>query len=377
MTIFKGWQVFQIYNLYRILLIICLVSYRYLDISSNSYNELLNQDAYLVLMMYAILVLYFVWRAYLQHTQFETLLIASAFADLLFLNTFILYVGTLEHGVGVLLNIAIAALAIMVAGLTSLFYAVFESIMMISYTYYQESSWSAVNMFYSGIHGVGFFTTAITSLALAHWIKNINKVADLRRLEIQSLQELNRHVIEKINAAIILVNQHLQLMFMNETAKKWLLMRGKSQSDPFVEISGVLFQVVKDYFETSIKTEEKHSLIDCQKLLTIMPYGEGENSAAVLLIEDAKALMAQAQQLKLASLGRFTASIAHELRNPLSAISHASQILASSNKLTEQECRFNEIINKNCNRMNDLIKNVLQLSRQEPSKPAVIELNDF
>lgn len=72
MTVFKGWKVFQIYNLYRILLIICLVSYRYLDISSNYYNELLNQDAFMILMLYAILILYFMWCAYLKRSFFET-----------------------------------------------------------------------------------------------------------------------------------------------------------------------------------------------------------------------------------------------------------------------------------------------------------------
>ncbi len=217
----KGWPVFQIYNIYRILLIICLISYRYLDLSSNYYNEFLNDDAYLVLLLYAILVLCITWFTYLKKANFEGLVIASFFIDLLFLNAFILYIGTLENSVGVLLNIAIAALAIVIPGVTTLFFADFESIMMICYAYYKASSWGSTNVFYAGTHGIFFFMTAVTSLSLAYWIKSTNLLADKRRLEIASLQELNRHVIEKINAAIILVNQTLQPVFMNETARKW------------------------------------------------------------------------------------------------------------------------------------------------------------
>lgn len=87
--------------------------------------------------------------------------------------------------------------------------------------------------------------------------------------------------------------------------------------------------------------------------------------------------MQQAQELKLASLGRFTASIAHELRNPLSAILQASQLLTASQSLLKSEQRFNQIIENNCNRMNELIRNVLQLSRQEKSKLDIIDLTAF
>ena len=90
---------------------------------------------------------------------------------------------------------------------------------------------------------------------------------------------------------------------------------------------------LEDYFSGLINIEDKYVLKSVDKFLTIMPYGRGENSSAVLFIEEAKELLGQAQQLKLASLSRFTASIAHEIRNPLSAISHASQILSNSEKL--------------------------------------------
>ena len=77
----------------------------------------------------------------------------------------------------------------------------------------------------------------------------------------------------------------------------------------------------------------------------------------------------QAQQLKLASLGRLTASIAHEIRNPLGAISHASQLLAESRHLDKGDLRLTEIIEEQSKRVNTIVKNIMQLSRRDRAQP--------
>jgi two-component system sensor histidine kinase PilS (NtrC family) len=85
----------------------------------------------------------------------------------------------------------------------------------------------------------------------------------------------------------------------------------------------------------------------------------------------------RAQQLKLASLGRLTASIAHEIRNPLGAISHAGQLLAESPNLDAQDQRLSGIIKEHCGRVNGIIENVMSLSRRETSMPEIFELEHW
>lgn len=85
----------------------------------------------------------------------------------------------------------------------------------------------------------------------------------------------------------------------------------------------------------------------------------------------------EAQHLKLAALGRFSASIAHELRNPLGAISHAIQLLGDDKGLNEEDERLKQLVIKNCDRMNAVIKNVLQLTRRQPSQPQMLEVLPF
>ena len=93
----------------------------------------------------------------------------------------------------------------------------------------------------------------------------------------------------------------------------------------------------------------------------------------LVFVEGAIAIFQRGQKLKLASLGRLTASIAHEIRNPLSAINHASQLLAEGSELAPAETRFTEIIRSNALRVDEIVESVLQLSRRAPSEPSVFE----
>jgi two-component system, NtrC family, sensor histidine kinase PilS len=100
----------------------------------------------------------------------------------------------------------------------------------------------------------------------------------------------------------------------------------------------------------------------------------GDSTDVLIFLEDVRSINQQAQQLKLASLGRLTASIAHEIRNPLGAISHASQLLGESDSLPASEHRLLDIINNHSKRVNQIIENILQLSRRRAATPAQINL---
>ena len=80
------------------------------------------------------------------------------------------------------------------------------------------------------------------------------------------------------------------------------------------------------------------------------------------------------QQSKLAALGRLSASIAHEIRNPVGALSHAAELLEESERLGEGEQRRAAIIESNARRVSDIVENVLQLSRRESVSPERMDL---
>ncbi len=102
--------------------------------------------------------------------------------------------------------------------------------------------------------------------------------------------------------------------------------------------------------------------------------GNSQPAAVLVFLEDMSLIAEQAQRLKLAALGRLSASIAHEIRNPVGAMSHAGQLLGESPQLSPEDQRLTDIITKNAERVSDIINNVLQLSRRESTQVETIEL---
>jgi two-component system sensor histidine kinase PilS (NtrC family) len=107
------------------------------------------------------------------------------------------------------------------------------------------------------------------------------------------------------------------------------------------------------------------------------PIGRDENGALLVFLEDASALAEKVQQSKLAALGRLSASIAHEIRNPVGAMSHAGQLLAESPALGEEERKLTSIIENHSRRVSAIIENVLQLSRRDSTSPKRLDLAEW
>jgi two-component system sensor histidine kinase PilS (NtrC family) len=109
--------------------------------------------------------------------------------------------------------------------------------------------------------------------------------------------------------------------------------------------------------------------------------GRSRAGGVLIFLEDASAVAEQVRQMKLATLGRLTASIAHEIRNPLSAVSHANQLLAESPKMDSGDKRLIEIIDEHSQRMERIVENILQLSRRDSTRAEELDvtawLKDF
>ncbi len=102
--------------------------------------------------------------------------------------------------------------------------------------------------------------------------------------------------------------------------------------------------------------------------------GSGAEAPVLILLESARAVQEQAQQIKLAALGRLSASIAHEIRNPLAAISHAGQLLNESPALGSEDRKLLDIVQRHGARIDKIVRDVLSLSRRDATTPGVIEL---
>jgi two-component system sensor histidine kinase PilS (NtrC family) len=105
--------------------------------------------------------------------------------------------------------------------------------------------------------------------------------------------------------------------------------------------------------------------------------GKSKKNGTLIFLEDTSAMAQRAQQMKLASLGRLTASIAHEIRNPLGAISHASQLLSESPELDPADKRLTQIIGEHTQRVNQIIENTMSLSRRDRAQPILFDIHQW
>ena len=102
-----------------------------------------------------------------------------------------------------------------------------------------------------------------------------------------------------------------------------------------------------------------------------------DSDQSLVFLDDTSLLSRRAESLTLATLGRFSASLAHEIRNPLAAISYATQLLEESKDILDADRRLLEIIHQQTQRMNGIVENVLGLARRERAQPEYVELVGF
>ena len=188
---------------------------------------------------------------------------------------------------------------------------------------------------------------------------------------------MNFQVIQRMRTGIIVVNSDGGILNSNNSAVKFLsetASEGNFLQLPEQLINELrLWQSDNNYQSSPIKFNDSSPEVQAG-----FSYLQPEKKSNVLIfLEDYSKLSSRAQQLKLISLGRLTASIAHEVRNPLGAISHAGQLFEESSSISPSDKRLLEIIETHSKRVNSIIDNILGLSRTQDMAPDLISLNDW
>ncbi|WP_019589174.1 MULTISPECIES: PAS domain-containing sensor histidine kinase [unclassified Thioalkalivibrio] len=198
-----------------------------------------------------------------------------------------------------------------------------------------------------------------------------------QEVDLASLAELNAQIIARMSAGVVAIDPRGYIRSINEAARQLLPPRpGRHLSS----ISPRLARAVREWQEeTGPASRTRHLPGDQEQpalQVRLAPLGNQGDQGTLLILEDAAELRRQAQASKLQALGRLTASIAHEIRNPLGAISHSAQLLRESPDLSAPDQRLLAIIDKQSDRVNSLIANVLSLSRRESGERQRLNLRD-
>ena len=237
---------------------------------------------------------------------------------------------------------------------------------------------SRENLGQASLLGLSFFAVALFSQLISHRFRQMEALALQRSIEVESLQKLNEQIIDRMHTGIIVVNHERQLLLMNSAAKQLLGIHdffiGTSLKDMSNTIDVGLIAWRQNLMMRPLTFKNQPGYPEIH--VSYMKLGiTNPNPDVLIFLENTAQMTQKAQQLKLASLGRLTASIAHEIRNPLGAISHASQLLIESDNIIGADKRLLTIIEQHCIRVNSIVEKVLQLSRRQKSSPELLDLS--
>lgn len=313
--------------------------------------------------------------------RFHAQVLAQVMIDIVAITLLMHASGGLTSGMGLLLVVAIAGGSLLTEGRIAVLFAALATLAVLGE---QIVAWlarpSALETYYhAAMLGAAFFATATLGLSLARRIRASEELAARRELDLASLAQLNEHIIQRMQSGIMALDERSQVRLINTSARR-LLGLGSSVEGKYIDgLSAGLGKLLAAWRADSARSSYLY-VAPASELRVVVSFAmiASEPGKGVLVfLEDAGAMTQRAQQLKLASLGSLTASIAHEIRNPLGAISHAAQLLGEAPDLDRGERRLTQIIRDNAARMNGIIENVLQLSRRRPAAVESLLLGDW
>lgn len=234
-------------------------------------------------------------------------------------------------------------------------------------------------LFPAGLLGLLFFAVSSIVQIIVVRLSTAEALASKRAGDLYRLQRLNEQIVQQLQTGILLVDAGGQARLMNGAAARLLELDrpvALEQGRPLTDYSDELAARLEHFRSTGSQSPEPfrtHSAGN-QLLARFLVLAAAEEEQALIFLEDYRPVVARAQSLKLNSLGRLAASIAHEIRNPLGAISHATQLMQESTSIADADQRMLDMIISNSQRVNDIVESVMQVSRREPPKPQFLNL---
>jgi two-component system, NtrC family, sensor histidine kinase PilS len=382
------WHSLKLYNGYRILIALMFaVEAQLLKYPFEQIKAGLSFIHWLIL-SYFIFSLISAFLTWIEMPRIRILLPIQIIADIAFILLLMYSQGDSEGTVGILLIIAIASASLISEGRLALFYAAVATIgILIGQTQQNLSNTTSYNYTSAVLLSLGCFATAWLAYSLAKRVQQSDELASQRGLDIENMEQVNALITQEMQDGVLVVDGQLQIKQHNMQAVALLglditepnFWQHKKLQDISTEIAMLTQQWLNEQSATLPKGNEstmKLSVLSRELQLRISPISANKQDGAVIFIEDWSQLQTQAHQVKLAALGRLTANIAHEIRNPLSAISHANQLLQEeeNNPVTQ---RMLQIIGDNVLRLDQIIKDVLELNRRDRTNQEAIDLESF
>ena len=207
-------------------------------------------------------------------------------------------------------------------------------------------------------------------------------LADQRGVEVANLFEVNELIIRRMRTGVLVVDAENRIKLANEAASLLIGDGSEGENDTRgVHLPQVAPELARrlDQWRNGWQNEETPLQLspdqpEVQPRFARLLAG---SELSLVFLDDSSVVSRRAESLTLTALGRFSASLAHEIRNPLAAINYAVQLLEESKSIIDGDRRLLQIIHQQCQRTNGIVESVLGLARRERASPEHVDLNTY
>jgi two-component system sensor histidine kinase PilS (NtrC family) len=310
------------------------------------------------------------------------LALALLAGDIFFLSLVIAAGGNTVAPISILLFPQLAASGWLLRTQTAFFHAALATVVLLGLDIWRaiEGTIGGAQIVQTGIVGFGYFATVGIAVALGRYTKASEDLAAQRGIDVANLEQVNRLIIQDMQDGVLVVDLNGVVRGHNAQVTRLLggfgRMRGGMR---LAEFSATLHDYWRRWQDDFTIALPPFKVEVTQRLLRVrlVRIGSGLNGGTLIYLEDLGRAQTEAQQMKLAAMGRLTASIAHEVRNPLSAINQAAQLLEEDRAVAPEGMRLLAMIRNNSKRIDRIVGEVLQLNRRDRQQPETIALGEF
>jgi two-component system, NtrC family, sensor histidine kinase PilS len=373
-----AWRVIGLLNLYRLLVPLALLAMQ--GLAGPSWSLVTAHPRLFVgaCLTYFTAALLLIIARRLEWSSLRIVALVNASVDAPAI-AFILYAaGGVASGLGVLLLLPVFALAILADRRDAFLIAAVAAIGVLTQQLFagMTDAMPTTDYVTAGLLGTVLFVTSLATWPVAHRLRESDALVRRREIDLANLAQLSQYIVQHLRESLLVIDAQDRIRLINESAAE-ILGDDSAFPDALVgEASPRLMFLLESWRSSAdgsvAPAAVEPTFVAADGARIIRPHfaslGSASPGPVLVFLEDTSLLAQKVQQSKLAALGRLSASIAHEIRNPVGAMSHAGQLLAESPSLTGEDRRLTEIIRTNADRVSGIIDNVQRLSRREPAR---------
>ena len=376
-----SWRALFYFSLYRCALALLLLLLVLWGVMPRDDGQLYPRLFRWVIVAYLVYSVFAMAAVYRRWARLDRQVVVQIFLDIVAITFLVHAAGGLSSGFGLLMVVTVAGGSILTDGRIAVLFAALAALAILAQQgwVFLYHDFSQPQYTHAGLLGAAFFATNFVISASARRLRASEAMVARREVDLANLAALNEHIIQRMQSGVLALDEQARVRLMNRSAQRLLGVSRWRVGDlidaiaPELARSHGAWRVQGEHFSFAVEPAAS----GLRLVASFAGIGQQGADGTVIFIEDAAATNQRVQQLKLASLGRLAGSIAHEIRNPLGAISHAGQLLEESIRLDDADRRLTRIIQENSARMNAMVENILELGRGRRATPESVVLQPW